>query len=47
MLATDAAGKAPKISLSHLERLAYVYVRQSTAGQVRRWHWDGTRGACA
>lgn len=36
MLATDAAGKAPKISLSHLERLAYVYVRQSTAGQVRR-----------
>jgi DNA invertase Pin-like site-specific DNA recombinase len=36
MLATDAAGKAPKISPSHLERRAYVYVRQSTAGQVRK-----------
>ena len=36
MLAADAAGKAPKISPSHLDRLAYVYVRQSTAGQVRR-----------
>jgi DNA invertase Pin-like site-specific DNA recombinase len=36
MLATDAAGKVPKISPSHLERLAYVYVRQSTVGQVRR-----------
>lgn len=36
MLATDATGKAPKISPSHLERLAYVYVRQSTAGQIRR-----------
>jgi hypothetical protein len=35
MLATDA-GKAPKVSPSHLERLAYVYVRQSTVGQVRR-----------
>lgn len=36
MLATDATGKTPKISPSHLERLAYVYVRQSTVGQVRR-----------
>jgi len=36
MLATDAAGRAPKVSPSHLQRLAYVYVRQSTAGQVRR-----------
>ncbi len=36
MLATNASGKAPKISPAHLERLAYVYVRQSTAGQVRR-----------
>jgi DNA invertase Pin-like site-specific DNA recombinase len=36
MLATDSAGKAPKISASHLQRLAYVYVRQSTAVQVRR-----------
>jgi DNA invertase Pin-like site-specific DNA recombinase len=35
MLATDA-GKAPKVSPSHLERLAYVYLRQSTVGQVRR-----------
>lgn len=36
MLATDSAGEAPKISPSHLERRAYVYVRQSTAGQVRK-----------
>jgi DNA invertase Pin-like site-specific DNA recombinase len=36
MLANDAAGKAPKIFPSHLERLAYVYVRQSTVGQVRK-----------
>jgi DNA invertase Pin-like site-specific DNA recombinase len=36
MLATDTAGRAPKVSPSHLERLAYVYVRQSTVGQVRR-----------
>ena len=37
MLATNVAtGKAPKISPAHLERLAYVYVRQSTTGQVRR-----------
>ena len=36
MLATDVSGKAPKISPSHLGRLAYVHVRQSTAGQVRR-----------
>jgi DNA invertase Pin-like site-specific DNA recombinase len=36
MLATDVSGKAPKIFPSHLGRLAYVYVRQSTAGQVRR-----------
>jgi DNA invertase Pin-like site-specific DNA recombinase len=37
MLATNvAAGKTPRISSSHLERLAYVYVRQSSAGQVRK-----------
>ncbi|MDQ3496936.1 MAG: recombinase family protein [Actinomycetota bacterium] len=37
MLVTSAAGKAlEKISSAHLERLAYVYVRQSTAGQVRK-----------
>src|SRR5215216_79594 len=36
MLPTSASGKAPKISAVHLERLAYVYVRQSTVGQVRR-----------
>jgi DNA invertase Pin-like site-specific DNA recombinase len=36
MLATSASGKASKISSAHLQRLAYVYVRQSTVGQVRR-----------
>jgi DNA invertase Pin-like site-specific DNA recombinase len=36
MLATNAAEKASKISSAHLQRLAYVYVRQSTAGQVRK-----------
>ena len=36
MLATDAAGKSSKISPSQLQRRAYVYVRQSTAGQVYR-----------
>ncbi len=36
MLATDASGKAPKVSPSHLGRLSYVYVRQAAARQVRR-----------
>jgi len=32
----SSTGKVSKISSAHLERLAYVYVRQSTAGQVRK-----------
>jgi DNA invertase Pin-like site-specific DNA recombinase len=36
MLRSSPSGRAPKISARHLERTAYVYVRQSTPQQVRR-----------
>lgn len=34
--ASSSSGRTPKILARHLQRTAYVYVRQSTAGQVRR-----------
>jgi len=36
MLRSNSSGRAPKISARHLQRAAYVYVRQSTPQQVRR-----------
>ena len=36
MLRSSPSGRASKISARHLERTAYVYVRQSTPQQVRR-----------
>jgi DNA invertase Pin-like site-specific DNA recombinase len=36
MLRSRASGEAPKVRARHLERTAYVYVRQSTPQQVQR-----------
>ncbi len=36
MLHSSSAERAPKISARHLERTAYVYVRQSTPQQVQK-----------
>ncbi len=36
MLHSSSAERAPKISASHLQRTAYVYVRQSTPQQVQK-----------
>lgn len=36
MLDSNSAERAPKISASHLQRTAYVYVRQSTPQQVQK-----------
>lgn len=36
MLQSSSSGRASKILARHLERTAYVYVRQSTPQQVRR-----------
>jgi DNA invertase Pin-like site-specific DNA recombinase len=36
MLQSSSSGRAPKICARHLQRTAYVYVRQSTPQQVQR-----------
>ena len=36
MVLSNSAERAPKISVSHLQRTAYVYVRQSTPQQVQK-----------
>jgi hypothetical protein len=36
MLHSSSSERAPKVRARHLERTAYVYVRQSTPQQVQR-----------